>query len=45
MKLSEILYKYATETAQNKISTKTAEQFLKSQRIENKTIQAKNDSK
>lgn len=45
MKLSELLYKYATETAQTKITSKTAQQFLKQLKIENKTIQPKNDSK
>lgn len=38
MKLSEILVKYATETPQNKVTTKTAGQFLKSQGIENKVL-------
>ena len=38
MKLSELLYKYATETAQTQITRQNAEQFLKTQRIENKVI-------
>lgn len=45
MKLSEILVKYAIETPQNKVTTKTAEQFLKSQGIENVKLPVKNDSK
>lgn len=38
MKLSELLVQYATETAQNKVSAKTAEQFLIHYGIEEEEI-------
>lgn len=41
MKLSEILIKYATETAQNKVTKQTAEQFLKSLKIEDINLKSK----